>query len=280
MLTPIYYLAIGHLTQDLTPTGPRLGGSVCYSTLTARALGYPPGIVTACATEQDLDPLAGIPLHRVPSAVTSTFENLYGPNGRTQYLRQRATPLEPAHVPLEWLRAPIVHLAPLTNEITPEMLTAFPGAFIGLTPQGWLRAWDETGQVRRQDWATAPEFLAAAAATVLSIEDVAGDWACLERWARLARVLVVTEGARGCSVFVRGEGMRQFAAPPQTEVDPTGAGDVFAAAFFVHLYETGDPWAAARLANQIGAIAVTRLGLASAPTPDEASLARVRAELT
>jgi sugar/nucleoside kinase (ribokinase family) len=78
--------------------------------------------------------------------------------------------------------------------------------------------------------------------------------------------------------LVRGEGARQFPAPPQPEVDPTGAGDVFAAAFFINLYETNDPWASARFANQVAALSITRAGLAGVPTPDEISLCRIRAQ--
>jgi sugar/nucleoside kinase (ribokinase family) len=52
-------------------------------------------------------------------------------------------------------------------------------------------------------------------------------------------------------------------------VDPTGAGDIFAAAFFVALQRVGDAWTAARFANCIAARSVTRAGLKSTPTPDE-----------
>ena len=36
---PVDYLAVGHITIDQTPDGPRLGGSVAYAALTAQALG-------------------------------------------------------------------------------------------------------------------------------------------------------------------------------------------------------------------------------------------------
>lgn len=279
-MNPVYYLAIGHVARDLTPDGARLGGSVAYAARTAQALGYAPGIVTACADDVDLLPLAGLALHRLPVPHSTTFENLYGPEGRTQFLRARATPLTPADVPLEWLRAPVVHLAPLAGELDPDLSLAFDGALLGLTPQGWLRGWDEAGRVHPRDWPEAAVLLPRASAVVLSVEDVRGEWALLERWAKLVQVLAVTEGPRGCTVFVRGQGARQFTAPPQAEVDPTGAGDIFAAAFFIHLYETSDPWAAAVLANQLASVSVTRVGLAGTPTLEEVGLARLRAERT
>ena len=49
LLEPVDYLVIGHVAHDLTPQGPRLGGTVAYSALTAQALGLRVGIVTAAA---------------------------------------------------------------------------------------------------------------------------------------------------------------------------------------------------------------------------------------
>jgi hypothetical protein len=279
LITPVHYLSVGHVAKDLAPDGHRLGGSVSYASLTARAMGYAPGIVTACAEDVDLSPLAAFNLHRKPSPASTTFENLYSPAGRTQYLRARAEPLMVEDVPTEWLRAPLLHLAPLAGEFEVADFAELSNVFIGLTAQGMLRGWDGAGRVFKAHWPGALAVLPRVSATVLSIEDVGGDWEAMERWASAARILAVTEGARGCTVFVNGSGARQFAAPPHTEVDPTGAGDIFAAAFFIHLYETQDPWAAARVANHIAATSVTRLGLAGVPTPDEVGLARLMAEL-
>jgi hypothetical protein len=54
-LEPVDYLVIGHVAHDLTPSGPRLGGTAAYSTLTARALGLRVGVVTASGPETSLD---------------------------------------------------------------------------------------------------------------------------------------------------------------------------------------------------------------------------------
>jgi sugar/nucleoside kinase (ribokinase family) len=280
MSLPVHYLVIGHVARDLTPQGWRLGGSAAYAALTARAFGYTPGIVTAASPDLDLAALDGAPVQRIPSPNSTTFENIYHSQSRTQYLRGRAAPLTTDHVPTEWRRAPIVHLAPLARELAADLPSAFPGAFVGLTMQGWLRQWDTAGLVSRCGWPEAVTVLPQVSAAVLSIEDVDGDWALLEQWAQAANLLVVTEGARGCTIFVKGRGARQFAPPPHPEADPTGAGDIFAAAFFIHLYETRDPWAAARVANHVASVSITRPGLEGAPTPEEAGLARVKAELS
>ncbi len=274
----VHYLILGHVAKDLTPTGHTLGGTAAFSALTARALGYTPGIVTAAAPDLDLSALDGLPLACAASPVSTTFENIYGPQGRTQFLRARAAPLTADSVPLHWLRAPLVHLAPLAQELDPGLAAELNSGFLGLTPQGWLREWDAEGRVSHDlTWPAALDTLRQAHATVLSIADVGGDWSVAERWAKAARVLVVTEGAAGCTVFVQGQGTRQFRAPLATEVDPTGAGDVFAAAYFVNLYETDDPWASARFANHVAARSVTRVGLAGVPANEEIGYCRVAA---
>ena len=131
----------------------------------------------------------------------------------------------------------------------------------GLTPQGWLREWDANQRVSHNlAWPAALETLSQAHASVLSIADVGGDWAVAERWAKASRVLVVTTGPEGCTVFVQGQGTRQFRAPQVEEVDPTGAGDVFATAFLLRYQETGDPLEAAAFGACAASCVVEGLG--------------------
>lgn len=81
----------------------------------------------------------------------------------------------------------------------------------------------------------------------VSKEDVV-DPDLIEKWARMVPTLVVTMGREGAKVH--GEGTwHHIAAYPAQEIDPTGAGDVFAAAFLVEYGETGDVIASARFAN-------------------------------
>jgi sugar/nucleoside kinase (ribokinase family) len=103
---------------------------------------------------------------------------------------------------------------------------------------------------------------------VLSIDDVGGDWGQIERWAATAPLLVVTQGRQGCTVYVEGQAQR-VPTSPVVEVESTGAGDIFAAAFFTRLRATGDALAAAQFANCIAARSVTRRRLSGAPTAQE-----------
>jgi hypothetical protein len=267
-LEPVDYLVIGHVAHDLAPEGPRLGGTAAYSALTARALGYRVGIVTASGAETSLKPLQGIPVVSLDTPQSTTFENIYTEHGRIQYLRTQATRLDLNQVPEAWRRTPIIHLGPIANEMDSTLPDGFSPALFGLTPQGWMRQWDAQGRVSMGAWENADAALTRADAVVLSQEDVGGNEELIEHMAHQTRVLVVTEASAGAVLFWNGD-RRRFRAPSVTEVDPTGAGDIFAAAFFTRLFSTRDPWEATRFATLVASCSVTRVGLGGIPTASE-----------
>lgn len=269
-LEPIDYLIIGHLTRDVTPNGFRLGGTASYASLTARALGLRVGILTACedCLSTPILEQEGIRVVGLRSTETTTFENIQTPNGRIQYLHKLAPPIDLSMVPDPWRNTPIIHLGPIAREVDPMLVRAFPQSFVGLTPQGWMRAWDKEGRVHFSEWPESSFVLQHANAAVLSIEDVQGNESIIEDMASAARVLVVTEGANGARLYWNGD-LRRFRPPHMIEIDPVGAGDIFATAFFARLYKTRDPWEAARFATNLAAYSVQRAGLEGIPTPDE-----------
>ena len=267
-LDPVDYLAIGHFSCDLTPAGPRIGGTAAYSARTARALGLRVGVVTAWGGEVPLDGFDGIRVVIVPAEHSTTFENIYTAQGRVQIIHSVAPPLLLEHIPDAWRRTPIVHLGPVAQEGKPLVDAGLAASLLGLTPQGWLRGWDGDGRVMPCTWPEAHEALAKAGAAVISVEDVGGDEERIEAMAGACRVLAVTEGPGGARVYWNGD-LRRFHAAEAAEVDATGAGDIFAAAFFYRLYSTRDPWAAGRFATRLASFSVTRPGLEGIPTAQE-----------
>ncbi|MCW5876184.1 MAG: hypothetical protein KIS85_04800 [Anaerolineales bacterium] len=265
----IDYLVVGHITIDQTPLGPRLGGSAAYASLTAKAFGWRPGILTAWAEELPLGPLVNIPILNLGAERSSGFENVYTATGRSQrYLPSLAPALEFHYIPQAWRNPRILHLAPVAQEVSARILSYFDDSFLGVTPQGWLRQWGPDGEVRPGDWEEAEHVLGRADAAVLGREDLGGDQAQVERLAAACPLLVVTDGAAGISLYTQGS--QHFVEPPAAqEVDPTGAGDIFAAAFFIALYQSGEPLAAARLASELAARSVERQGLAGVPSPED-----------
>lgn len=265
---PVDYLAVGHIAMDVTPSGLRLGGSAAYAALTARALGLRVGMVTANAGGASWQALEGVHIVAVLSSQNTTFENIQTESGRIQILHHRAQPISLDRIPQIWRHAPIVHLAPIARELDANLAASFTGSFVGLTPQGWMRAWDETGRVAACAWENSEQALRHAGGVVLSTEDVQRDLERVEAMSHHTRLLCLTEGEAGAVLYWNGD-RRRFRPPLVEQVDSTGAGDIFAAAFFVRLHTTRDPWEAARFATQLAARSVTRAGLAGIPTHRE-----------
>lgn len=267
-LEPIDYLVIGHLTRDLTSEGPRLGGTAAFSALTAHALGLRVGIVTCWGAESPLGNLRQLPVISYPAEASTSFENISSGTRRKQIIHHVAPSLQYYMIPEPWRHASIVHLGPVAQEVEPEMVRHFPNSLIGLTPQGWLRSWDKQGLVHASEWPEAKFILSQANATVLSDEDMDYNEERIEELAVACPVLAVTEAGDGARVYWHGD-VRRFRAPCVELVDATGAGDIFAAAFFTRLSTTRDPWEAGRFATQLASISVTRLRLDGIPTQAE-----------
>jgi len=267
-LQPVDYLVVGHVAADIMPAGVLLGGTVSYSALTARALGLRVGIVTSSGADAPLGALDGIPMVNIPAEHSTTFENINTPSGRRQTLHHQAAPILFEHIPQVWRSAPIIHLAPIANEVDSSLAEKVSGSLLGITPQGWMRAWNENGQVSSTAWENSDQALRHAGAVVLSIEDINRNLELVEEMAHKTRLLCLTEGEAGAVLHWNGD-RRRFRPPVMVEVDGTGAGDIFAAAFFTRLYHTRDPWEAARFATQLAARSVTRIGLNGIPTSQE-----------
>lgn len=241
---------------------------MAYSALTARALGMRVGVVTAAGPETSLKPLKDIHVVSLPSSQSTTFENIYTEKGRIQYLRAQAERIDFNMVPEVWRNASIIHLGPIANEMDASLPEEFAPSLLGITPQGWMRTWDSGCRVSPAEWANAESALAQAGAMIISREDAGGNDEMIEYFAQQTRVLAVTEGPAGAVLYWHGD-RRRFRAPDVKEVDATGAGDVFAAAFFVRLYKTRDPWEATRFATLVASRSVTRVGLDGIPTAPE-----------
>jgi sugar/nucleoside kinase (ribokinase family) len=267
-IEPVDYLVIGHITQDVIPGGFSLGGTVSYASLTALALDKRVGIVTACTPDLQLPEFRNIQVVRYHSKQTTTFENIQKSDHRIQIIHQQADRITALQIPEAWRNSPVVHIGPVDNEIDSEVFGIFPNSFIGVTPQGFMRQWEESGHVKQGSWKDADEILPRVTAAVLSIEDVKSDEKVIENYVSHSQVLVVTEGARGARLYWNGD-MRYFVPPTSIEMDPTGAGDIFAAAFFIRFQKTRDPWEAARFATILAAHSVSRKGLAGIPSFEE-----------
>jgi sugar/nucleoside kinase (ribokinase family) len=265
---PLDYLTVGHVTKDLADDGYTLGGTACYSSLTAHAFNLRVSLLTSFGEDISISGLNSIEVVRKPSESTSTFENIPTPSGRLQYLYQLAEPLLADDVPDSLKSARILHLGPVADEVDPSIALLFPDAFIGLTPQGWMRKPGNKDLMEFKGWKPPLFLINRADAVVMSMEDVKGNEDLIAEYAHHFKVLAITDGYHGARVYWHGD-VRHFNAPNMNEVDATGAGDIFAAAFFIRLETIHDPWEAAVYAVNLASLSVTRKGLLGIPSPEE-----------
>ena len=253
------FLIIGHVAKDLVPGSWRLGGTAAYASLQATHLGLRAAVVTSAPGSMDLAALLpDVEVHRVPSRQATTFRNCYQDGHRTQFLLAQARNISLTDVPDAWRAAPIVLLGPVCGEVPPEAISLFARSLLGVTAQGWLRGVDREQRVTRRAWPDSPSWVGAHAVFV-SEDDLAGDTSALDRWTAVFPVVAYTQASRGACLHADGRWCH-IDAFPEHEVDPTGAGDVFAAAFLTRLSETGDLDLAARFAAAAASISVSREG--------------------
>jgi 1D-myo-inositol 3-kinase len=275
-ISEIDILLIGHVTRDLLtsdPRGPyRVGGTVSFAAVTALRLGRKPTVISRADPEMDLSELPpGIDLHILPSPTTTTFANIYTANGRIQYCFTPAPIITADDIPLAYRRPRAVLLGPLVNEIGPDIASLFHNPTqVVAGPQGWMRRWDEKGRVFSKPWDTANEILPHLNVLVLSQEDIDYDLARLDPFFDHIAMIVLTEYRDGSTLYLRNadRSISKVKIPPRPakEVDPTGAGDIFATAFMIRLQETNDPIQAARFANITASYGVEAEGVAGVPT--------------
>jgi hypothetical protein len=260
------YLIIGHILKDNTPAGAILGGTASYAGLTADKLGQYTVALTSYGPEiPALTPLNNIKIKAVPAPQSTTFENIYEDGVRHQKWLASGAPLSTEQIPREWRNAPIVHLAPMAQEISPNMCGYFRNNLVCVTMQGWLRGQDEQYNVIYQPHPHLETWLPHIDILVLSLADVQGDRETLDHFLNMVQLGVETLGSEGCRVYHRGT-TTHIPVQPLEEVDPTGAGDIFAAAFFIRYRQTRDVIEAAQFANACASLSVRARGVESVPS--------------
>jgi sugar/nucleoside kinase (ribokinase family) len=306
------YTTVGHVTIDVLDDGSRrAGGTAFYSALQAARLGLRTLVITRGVpgeVEALLEPYrAELELTVLPAPHTTTLRTLGTGPERSQRVLAWAGPIAED---LQ-LDTAIVHLAPVARE-TPVRWHARAApreaaAFVGLTPQGLVRDWSGPGgQIARVAPAGAAARAAASVAgrcdAIVVNEHERASCAGLIAAARAGGATVaVTAGAGPITILpADGEALEldvptleleisalEPADPALEQADPAleqavddlGAGDVFAAAFFVALSEGRSPLEAAGFANAAAAVRMRGSGAGAIGGREEieARLSRVAA---
>jgi sugar/nucleoside kinase (ribokinase family) len=272
---------VGHVTIDvMAPDGPRRpGGGALYSALQAARLGLRTLIVTRGAP-RELDELLEpyrdeLEVEVLPAERTTTLLTWGKGDSPRQRLLAWAGPID---VPVA-VDTSILHLAPIARE-TPRAWQR-RASFVGLTPQGLVREWDADGGIslaplrrellpERCDAAVFSETERARCEELISRacagEDRPGSPADPVDRARdpadhpqspLGPIVAVTAGARAVTLHLPDRAPLDVAVPPIDDPrDDLGAGDVFAAAFFVALHRGLPPADAAAYGNAAAAVRI------------------------
>ncbi len=260
------YVTVGHVTVDvMTHDGSRRpGGGAFYSALQAARLGLRTLIVTKGAPGELAELLAPyreeLEVRVLPAEHTTTLATTRASAGATSGAttsagaerRQRVLAWAgPIAEPIE-VDTAILHLAAVARE-TPNHWSGH-AEFVGVTPQGLVREWNESGAISLVplDPRALPERFDA-----LVISDV--ERPCCEVGG--TGVIAVTAGSAPTAVILP-DGAVEHVPVPVTEHprDDLGAGDVFAAAFFVALHEGRSPVDAAACGNAAAAVRVAGTG--------------------
>jgi pfkB family carbohydrate kinase len=262
------YVTVGHVTVDVIAAehSRRPGGGAFYSALQAARLGLRTLIVTQ-GSPPELEALLApyrdeLELRIIPAPASTTLDTSWSGATRTQRVLAWAGPITG---PIE-VDTGILHLAPVARESTSQWRGH--ADFVGLTPQGLARTWDESGNGeivpsplptdRRSLDGLLPE---GCSAVVLSEHERAACAPLLSSATDGGAVLAITAGAGATSVYLPDGSVTQAQAPVVAAPrDDLGAGDVFAAAFFVALHEGLSPVRAAAFANAAAAIRIGGVG--------------------
>lgn len=245
-------VTIGHFAID-TITSPRiasaktrLGGPPTYVSVAAAWLGSRVSVISKVGgdfpgeylewLQQNKVDLLG--LKRVANAETTRFAIEYKDWSRKLRLKARAPSILPSDVP-DSLRAKAVHVAPIANEISDEVVARLrkSAKLLSLDPQGFVRSFDEEGNVRLRRWRK-PEVLAQTDVFKSSVEEIrvlTGRRGLKQAMRDVSRcgpgIVIVTKGLDGSTLFF---GNRFYSVPAcrsRFVLDPTGAGDAYMGGF-------------------------------------------------
>jgi sugar/nucleoside kinase (ribokinase family) len=250
-----------------------LGGSALYCALAASRFGARAGVLTRANVGQ-LEPRLRAELDQIADEVefivqhsdaTTTFTNTEVAGRRRQTLHAWGEQIDLNGLPAHWRSAGVVHLAPVAQEIDTRQVGRLAAGLVGCTPQGWMRQWEprRLGPVRQIPLRLPPDVIARIDSLVVSASEFVN-----------ARDVVEEVGARGLAVVTRGEFGAQvrdrgrvFDIEPYRvrQVDPTGAGDTFAAVLFAARSLGESAVASVRYAAAAGALKVAGQGVQAVP---------------
>jgi sugar/nucleoside kinase (ribokinase family) len=250
------------VTADVTADGTRrAGGTAFYSALQAARLDQRTLVITrgvAREIEELLEPYRSeLELVVLPAPQTTVLATSGTGAGRTQRLLAWAGAISDDLV----VDTSILHIAPVARE-TPRCWQG--GAdFVGLTPQGLVRSWAAVGEEMGHVPLARAQLPERCDAIVISdVEYDSCAWITSDASGKPRNVTVaVTAASAPTAVHLPSGDVTHVEVPAIGRVrDDLGAGDVFAASFFVSLRTGLSPGEAVAFANAAAAVRIADHG--------------------
>ena len=252
-----YDLAVvGHIVRDQISRGGTaraitLGGPCIYSSLAARALDASVVVVSrvgADFTRKEFAWIArsGIEISKIRGSPSPTtcFRIDYREAERTMQVTQRCDPLSPIDLE-DFPDSLAVHIGLVLDDF-PEGLAlrlAHRDSVLSLEAQGYTRRLDRSGIVSQRKWnnATLLKRLEVMKASGPELRAMGVGQITSRSLAKLGpRIILVTKGAKGTTLWSREEGLFEIPAYRTRIRDPTGAGDTLVGGFLVSWIRTGE----------------------------------------
>lgn len=266
-------VSIGHVTHDRYGDQIVPGGCAYYGAQTFHQLGAQSQLLTAVGDDfLAQDALAAFDCEVFSGGNTTVFSNLYPPGEpRLQIVETQAPSLVPAQFPAQFRGADVLFIAPVMGELMePGWVEAAGARVVCAGLQGFLKIGVEPigggRRIRARPEMIDLALLRGIYAVFLSEEDVAmvDRPKFLDQIKSAVPIVAVTDGEHGCTIYEDGSSFKIGVFLTDC-VDPTGAGDTFAAGMSLGL---GLGWAtrdAAHLGAAAASVIVEGWGAQTAP---------------
>jgi sugar/nucleoside kinase (ribokinase family) len=244
-------VTVGHFVIDLI-ISPRiacpkatLGGPAAFVSLAANKLDAKVSVVSKVGVDFQ-EYLAWLRRNNIDMSQVKILENAfstrfvltYYDGKRRLQIKNRAPQIFPEDIP-DSLRAMAIHVAPVANELSVEVIRKLrrKTQLLSIDPQGFLREFDETGNTRPKRL-NDMSFLRHCDVFKSTIEEIKTMTGHAKLGTAMKQVLkcgvktvLVTMGEKGVLACFGQELYHILACKPKILKDPTGAGDVLIGAF-------------------------------------------------
>jgi sugar/nucleoside kinase (ribokinase family) len=254
-LTTVGHFAIDTiLSQKIKQSKPTLGGPATYVSVAAAKLGAKVSVISKVGGDFRDEYLTWLRnnkvdvsgLKQVQQASTTRYALEYVDWERKLLLQAKAPPISLMDIPRS-LSSAVIHVAPIANEIPNEIIPKLRRSadILSLDPQGFLRSFDEKGNVSLRQWQDS-EVLAQVDILKSTVDEVKVmtkardlDSAMRQISDHGIKIVIVTMGIGGSRIFFDNE-FYDIPASRSKIVDPTGAGDAYIGAFLAEYVQGKD----------------------------------------